>query len=87
MGGKLVTKKWRYSIVLLLGILVFVTVIPSCAAISSSKFGTLVTRSDTDKNPVVSASKSFESIVANLPSAEEIRAMPIAPHPRLLASE
>lgn len=87
MSKKSLTKRWRYLIVVLLGIVVFVTVIPSCAAISSSKFDALVNVSKTEQKSAVSESKSLESIIENLPSAEEIRAMPLAIHPRLLASE
>jgi hypothetical protein len=62
-------------------------VIPSCAAISSSNSDALVNVSKTEQKSAVSESKSLESIIENLPSAEEIRAMPLAAHPRLLASE
>ena len=72
---------------MLLGIMVFVTVIPSCAARSSSKFDALVNGSKTEQESAVSDSKFFKTIIDNLPSAEEIRTMPLAVHPRLLASE
>lgn len=71
MNKKSLAKRWRYLISSLLGIVVFIAVISSCTLISFSN-------SDT---------KSLESIIANLPSAEEIRKMPLADHPRLLASE
>ena len=70
-----------------LGIMVFVTVIPSCAARSSSKFDALVNVGNTEQESAVSDSKSLKTIIDNLPSAEEIRAMPLAAHPRLLAFE
>ncbi|MEL6496271.1 MAG: hypothetical protein AAFQ41_14290, partial [Cyanobacteria bacterium J06623_7] len=68
---------WRYLAGILIGVVIFVGLIPSCAVVSSPKFDALV----------IDETLSFEEIVANLPTAEEIRAMPLAPHPRLLASE
>ena len=87
MSRKLLTRKWKYLIVMSLGIMVFVTVIPSCAAISSSKLDALVNVSKTEQKSAVSDSQSLENIIDNLPSAKEIRAMPLAAHPHLLASE
>lgn len=78
---------WGYFIATIIGIFVFVSVIPSCSVASSSKFGTLVNKNIKDETSFVSETKSLEEIIANLPTAEEIRALPLAPHPRLLASE
>jgi hypothetical protein len=87
MIKKTSTKKWKYLIVMLLGIVVFATVIPSCTAISNSKLDVLVNKSTKEQKSTVYEGKSLASIIENLPSAKEIRAMPLAPHPRLLASE
>lgn len=75
---------WRYLTGILIGVVIFVGLIPSCSVVSSSKFDASVADS---RESLVDESKSFDEIVAHLPTAEEIRAMPIAPHPRLLASE
>ena len=75
---------WRYLTGVLIGVVIFVGLIPSCAVVSSSKFDALVADS---RESIVSETKSFAEIIANLPTAEEIRAMSLAPHPRLLASE
>lgn len=78
---------WRYLIATIIGVFVFASVLPSCSVASSAKFGTLVNKNIKDETSFVFETKSLEEIIANLPTAEEIRAMPLAPHPRLLASE
>lgn len=69
-------KKKKFIVALLLGIVVFLVLIPSCSFLSNSS--SRISQRD---------NSSFKTIVENLPTAEEIRAMPLAPHPRLLASE
>jgi hypothetical protein len=80
---------WKYFVSLLLGSLIFVGLIPSCAARSSSHVFSPVKESKAQESQelIFSQTKSLAEIVANLPTAAEIRAMPLAPHPRLLASE
>ena len=74
---------WRYSIVSLIGIFLFSIFIPSCTYLSSANFDVLVR----DKKPeAIADQKSLAEILANLPTAEQIQAMPLAAHPRLLAS-
>ena len=86
MSKKYLAKRWRYLIALLLGIVVFSSVIPSYNVLSSNS-DALVRVSKSQQKADLSKVKSLESIVENLPTAAEIRAMPLAPHPRLLASE
>ena len=78
-------KWWRYLIVSFIGIFSFSIFIPSCTYLSSANFDVLVR----DKKPeaIADETKSFADIVANLPTPEQIQAMPLAAHPRLLASE
>lgn len=82
---------WKYFISLLIGILIFVSVIPSCKQLSSSNSGDLVRENKSENSrgqkSTILQTKSLEEIVANLPTAEKIRTMPIASHPRILASE
>ena len=78
---------WRYLVSVLIGILVFVSVILSCTATSSSKESTLLGENVKEQKLIVPETKSLEAILANLPTAEEIRGMHLASHPRLLASE
>jgi hypothetical protein len=80
---------WNYFVGLLLGSLIFVGLIPSCAARSSFDVFTPVKENEAQEPQelIFSQTKSLADIVANLPTAEEIRAMPLAPHPRLLASQ
>ena len=83
--SKIEASQWRrYFIGVLIGFVVFVSLIRSPAVTSSFQFDSLV--ADSRESPV-ERTKSFEEIVANLPNAKQIRAMPLAPHPRLLASE
>ena len=86
MSKKYLAKRWRYLIALLLGIVVFSSVIPSCTVFSSNS-DTLVRVGKSQQKADISEVKSLESIIENLPTAAEIREMPLAPHPRLLASE
>jgi Heparinase II/III-like protein len=80
---------WKYFVSLLLGSLIFVSLIPSCTTRSSSHVFTPVKENKAQESQelIFSQTKSLAEIVANLPTAAEIRAMPLAPHPRLLASE
>ena len=76
-------KWWKYLTVSLIGILLFVIFIPSCTYLSSTNFNVLVRE---DKSEAIADEKSFAEVIANLPTAEQIQAMPLAAHPRLLAS-
>ena len=77
-------KWWRYLIVSFLGIFLFSIFIPSCTYLSSANFDVFVR----DKKPeAIADEKSLAEILANLPTAEQIHAIPLAEHPRLLASE
>jgi hypothetical protein len=80
---------WKYFVSLLLGSLIFVSLIPSCTTRSSSHVFTPVkeNKGQESQELIFSQTKSLAEIVANLPTAAEIRAIPLAPHPRLLASE
>lgn len=64
------TKKTQYLIAALLGIIIFINIIPSCIAYSSDYY----------------QNKTLENIIANLPSEQEIQTIPPTPHPRLLAT-
>ena len=77
-------KWWKYFTGILIGVMIFINLIPSCATVSSSKFNNLVADS---RESSINETLSFEEIISNLPTAKEIRAMRIAPHPRLLATE
>ena len=59
---------WRYVTGVVIGIVIFVGLIPSCTIVSSSKFNAL----DADsRESIIAETKSFEEIVANLPSVEK----------------
>ena len=78
--------KWRrYLIVSFIGIFLFSIFIPSCTYLSSANFDVLVR--DQKPEAIAEDTKSLAEILADLPTAEEIQAMPLAAHPRLLASE
>ena len=78
-------KWWRHLIVSFIGIFLFSIFIPGCTYLSSASFDVLVR----DKKPeaIADETKSLAEIVANLPTPEQIQVMPLAAHPRLLASE
>ena len=84
MSKAKVSQWWRCFIGILIGLIIFVGLIPSCSIVSFSKEDALVVDS---RESFINETLTFEEIVANLPTAEEIKAMSIAPHPRLLASE
>ena len=78
-------KWWKYSIVSLITVLLFGIFVPSCTYLSSTRFNISVW--DKQQKAIANETKSLAQIVAHLPTAEQIKTMPLAPHPRLLASE
>jgi len=85
--NKIKQNKWRkYLIVSLVGIFFFSIFIPSCTYLSSANFNVLI-RDKKEHEAIADETKSLAEILANLPTAEQIQAMPLAPHPRLLASD
>lgn len=72
-------RRWRYLVGIIVGLSVFIALIPSCGFAFSSRYDAGIQKSV--------ETKSFDEIVANLPTAEKIRSMNLAPHPRLLVDE
>ncbi|BAZ43784.1 hypothetical protein NIES4102_07860 [Chondrocystis sp. NIES-4102] len=70
MNKEFLTKKIQYLIATLLGIIIFINIIPSCIAYSSDYY----------------QNKILENIIANLPSEQEIQTIPPTAHPRLVAT-
>ena len=87
MFKKSLLKKSKYIVASLLGLMVFMTAIPSCTRVSFFDFNTPISLSKTEKQSDIVANKSIKNIIVNLPSPKTISKMPLTAHPRLLVSD
>jgi hypothetical protein len=78
MNTKLLFKKNKYLIFVLIAIIFFLTFISSCTSKAHLK-------NDLQKQ-INFNNKSVKTIIKKLPSAEKIRSIPLANHPRLLVN-